>query len=824
MNTPSALFALLVTAVAAPAFAASAAPVLPPALPVVPATTRVTLPPETSWQFHRTDLVSADPDASATSIVNLPFDWSIAGPFDGDAPAKRGGAYLPTGAAQFRKLFIVPDADKDRRIEIQFDGIMSNGEVFINGQSLGKRPYGYTSVHYDLTPYLKYGSGNLNALDVNVDNSIQPLSRYYTGSGIERHVRLVISNPVHVETNGLYVTTPSVTPAKATVHFSTYVTNNSKTDGSFFVEAMVHGADGKMVGPAAKSAPQTIPAGKGASFEQDLTVDNPKLWDLDSPTLYKAMVAVVDNNAKSSGASGMTDARAIDVTSTTIGIRKIEFKPDSGFWLNDKNIKLLGVCLHEDGGLVGEAVPRAVYVERLTALKALGANAIRLAHNPPNPVELDVCDELGLLVMDEMFDNWTVSKPNAEKGYSMFFNDWSLKDLRDAVVRDRNHPSIILWSAGNEIHDTPQEEKARTILWGLVSAFHQYDPSRPVTQALFRPNTSHDYTNGLADMLDVIGTNYRDSELIDAQAAIPTRKIVNTEEKQDRATWLYIRDHKQMAGCFIWAGIDYLGEGLVANRPAGVDDPGGAWPNVSSGSGFLDRTLTPKSSGLERESWWSTKPVVHIVRNSGTRTANVAGGSSVAGTLNDWTPKPDSNYVGATVSVLSNCEEVELFLNGQSLGTKTLPADVAARVWEFTYAPGSLRAVGRNAGKEVAHEELKTAGAPAKVTLTTDRTSVSSSFDDVVFVHATVTDANGIRIPFADNAITFKVSGAGNFVAADNGKADDHTVFSDPTHTAKDGRVLALVRANDSKGKITVTASADGLTTGTLTLDAVPVK
>ena len=803
---PLAVFALFAAAfVNAPAQNATTTT----AIPAGSANARLTLPLESNWLFHRTDLPGADPDVWDT--VNLPYDWAIAGPFSADAASKRGGAYLPSGIGQFRKFFTLPTADAGRRVEIQFDGIQANGEVFINGHSVGERPYGYTSVHYDLTPYLTFGSDKPNVLDVNVNNSLQPLSRYYTGSGIERHVRLVITNPVHVQTWGLYVTTPAVSAESATVHLETTVTNDSPDSGSFAVATAIHDAAGKLAAPAATSDPQTIDPGQSVTFKQDITVPNPKLWDLASPNLYQATAGVLANG------------KMIDTSSATFGIRSIEFKPDTGFWLNGKNVKILGVCIHEEGGAVGEAVPRAVYEERFAAVKALGANAIRLAHNPPNPVELDVCDHLGIMVMDEMFDAWTVAKPNAEKGYPMYFADWSLKDLRDAVMRDRNHPSVIIWSAGNEIHDSSNNQKIRDILTGLVKAFHQYDPSRPVTQALLQPDKNNDYSNGYADTLDVIGSNYRDAYMVQSQQVKPTRKLINTEEHQDAKTWAFLRDHPQLAGCFLWAGIDYLGEGFVAKQP-GVDDPGGAWPNVANGAGLVDRTLTVKAIGLQRDSWWSAKPVVHIVRTND-RTEVGAGGDSPPPSgklIDDWSPQ--TRYDQADVQVFSNCDEVELFLNGQSLGAKPLPADASPREWHFPYAAGELKAVGRNSGQDVATDVLQTAGAPAKIVLASDRTSASPEFDDVVFVRATVTDANGIRVPVQDTSVKFSVDGPGVIVATDNGKLDDHAPFPNPERTVKDGRVLAIIRATAPAGQINITASADGLASGNLTLDAVPPK
>jgi beta-galactosidase len=759
-------------------------------------------------------------DLTQWNTVSLPHDWAIAGPFSADAPSRRGGAYLPSGVAQYRKFFTLPTADSGKHVEIQFDGITSNGEVFINGHSLGKRPYSYSSVHYDLTPYLKFGPDQLNVIDVNVDNSIQPLSRYYTGSGIERHVRLVVTDPVHVETNGIYVTTPAASAQSATVHIETTVTNNSATAGSFSLATMVHDASDKMAAPMAKSVEQTIAPGASVTFKQDITVANPKLWNLDLPNLYHAIVRVV---------SGGT---VRDLSSATFGIRTFEFKADTGFWLNGKNIKILGVCLHEDGGAVGEAVPRSVYEERFASMKALGANAIRFAHNPPNPVELDLCDQMGILVMDEMFDAWTVSKANAEKGYAMYFNDWSLIDLRDAVLRDRNHPSIILWSTGNEIHDSSNNQKTRDILKGLVAAFHQYDPSRPVTQALLQVDKNNDYANGYADTLDVVGSNYRDSYMVNSQKTKPDRKLINTEEHEDAATWAFLRDHPQLAGCFLWSGIDYLGEGYVAKAGSAdtstlgaFSDPSGAWPYITSGSGLVDRTLAIKGNGYERDAWWNPKPVVHIVRNNDGKPEIGAGGDTPPKSvllLDNWSPQNPS-YTRANVQVFSNCEEVELYLNGQSLGAQPLPANASPRSWNVTYAPGELKAVGRNNGKDVATDILQTAGAPAKIVLTSDRTQASPDFDDVVFVRAVITDAKGVRVPTWDTSVKFTVQGPGAVIATDNGKLDDHTPFPSPERTVRDGRVLALLRATAASGKIVVTASADGLTAGTLTLDAAPV-
>ncbi|MGA2053559.1 MAG: glycoside hydrolase family 2 TIM barrel-domain containing protein, partial [Opitutales bacterium] len=703
--------------------------------------------------------------------------------------------------------------------------IMSNSNVYINGFLIGARPYGYVEQFYDLTGHLNFGA-TPNVLAVRVDNSIQPLSRYYTGSGIYRHVRLVVTDPVHIEHNGVFVTTPQIAPELATVHVQTTVTNSSNSAQSLAVQTTLIGPDGQ---PAASgTAPaQSLAPGQVAQFEQDIPVKNPQLWDLDTPNLYHAAVQVVANN------------QTLDNSTVTFGIRSAVFKPDTGFWLNGKNIKLKGVCLHQDGGAFGEAVPKAIWVDRLLALKSLGANAIRWAHNPVSPEILDACDEVGLVCMDEMFDTWTVSKtPGDHTDYSLFFTQWSLIDLRDTVLRDRNHPSIIFYSAGNEIHDTPMPDIAIPILKGLVAEFHKYDPTRPVTQALFRPNASHDYDDGLADLLDVIGTNYRNPELIAAHNAKPSRDIVNTEDNMGFEEWRLVRDTPALSGQFLWAGIDYLGEAR--------------WPATTSNSGLLDRAGQPKPLGFERQSWWSDQPVVHLARVSSA--PNRSGNGTVSVGVLDWTPRNASPHQ-ETVVAYTNADEVELFLNDQSLGVQKVASlapqnssgATAAEVqqsmamneqqsyvartrsytapqWIVDYQPGVLKVVARKNGQVVATDELRTAGPPAKILLETSRDKISPDFDDAAPVTATVVDENGVRVPSANNLIAFKTSGAGGVAAVDNADRTSTESYQGSERHAYNGRAYAIVKATAPSGNITLNATADGLAPASLTLTAVPVQ
>jgi len=449
---------------------------------------------------------------------------------------------------------------------------------------------------------------------------------------------------------------------------------------------------------------------------------------------------------------------------------------------------------------------------RLAILKELGVNGIRTAHNPPAPEFLDLCDRMGFVVMDEMFDCWTVAKNPYD--YHLYFTEWSHSDTRDTVMRDRNHPSIVLYSAGNEIHDTPKQEMAKEILRGLVQVFHEADPTRPVTQALFRPNVSHDYDDGLADMLDVVGQNYRENEILAAHAAKPTRKIIGTENGHDRRVWLALRDNPPYAGQFLWSGIDYLGESRN-------------WPTIASGSGLLDRTGGIKPMGYERASWWSEKPMVAMVRRTAPQQATPTdpgydpNNNELARRQTqfmDWTPASLAPHA-EDVEVYSNCEEVELLLNGKSLGVKPLPADASARAWRVDFEPGTLRAVCRNKGAVAARSELRTAGKAARVVLETYRKTIAPVFDDVAYVTALVVDEDGVRVPAAAAMVRFRVSGPGKVAAVDNADNASHEPFQATERSAYQGKCTAVVKATGA-GTIQVTAGADGLASGSVAVEA----
>jgi beta-galactosidase len=772
---------------------------------------------DAGWRFLPADASgAAQPDFAdgAWRLVDVPHDWSIAGAFAETNRTGPAGAYLPSGIGWYRKHFSLPNGSSGRQVAVEFDGVMANSEVWINGFYLGKRPFGYVSFGYDLTRHLKFGDQE-NVLAVRADNSVQPASRWYSGAGIYRHVRLVVTDPVHVGQWGVFVTTPEVSRDQATVGIQTWIDNQATNEAGVTARTQIYelNARGQKTGPPVASQglpPPVIRIAAGLTATSPaavLHVVNPKLWSVATPNLYQAVTTVT------------CDGRGVvDVVTTTFGIRDAKFVAATGFWLNGENLKIKGVCVHVDGGAFGAAVPLGVWEQRLTELKKLGVNAVRTAHNPPAPEFLDLCDRLGLLVMDELFDCWTVGK-NSLAGerladYHLNFQEWSSRDTGDTVRRDRNHPSIILYSAGNEIHDTPNAELAKGILTRLVGICHANDPTRPVTQALFRPNTSHDYDNGLADLLDVVGQNYRENEVLAAHAQNPARKIIGTENGHTRATWLALRDHAPYAGQFLWTGVDYLGE---ARR----------WPVICSGSGLLDRTGTPRPLAYERQSWWSDTPMVCLARRtSATASTPDNGGVNAAdrrpqGVFSDWTPANLEPHA-ETVEVYSNCKEVELFLNGQSLGVKAIPPDASPRLWNVTFAPGTLKAVARRDGNLVATDELQTAGPPARIVLFTETRILAPGWDAVARVIARIVDAQGIVVPRASDLVSFSISGPGVIAAVDNADNSSHELFQTDTRHAFRGQCVAFVQATAAAGEIKLQATAAGLQAGALTLTAAP--
>jgi beta-galactosidase len=790
----------------------------------------------TDWRFLQSDAPGAQSptfDDSSWKSVNLPHDWSIAGPVDENAPSRAAGGFFPTGIGWYRHTLTLAKLDPAKRTFIAFDGIMANSDVYCNGELLGHRPYGYVSFNYDLTPHLHAGK---NIIAVRVDDSQQPASRWYPGAGINRQVRLITTNDTHIVPWGTFVTTPDVNNSDATIDVRSTILNDSDATAEVTLAVTIDTPNNVHIASSVGHVAKVIAAHGTDDVEDHLRVTDPDRWDLDHPALYTAHVTVLRNG------------KPIDSEDVRFGIREFHFDPNKGFFLNGVHHKIYGVALHTDAGALGTAVPLAAWQRRLTALRALGVNAIRTAHNPPAPEFLDLADRMGFLVMDEMFDCWTVAKNPYD--YHLYFKEWSLRDTADTVRRDRNHPSIILWSAGNEIHDTPKPEIAIPILKSLVDTFHQYDPTRPVTQALFRPNVSHDYDNGLADLLDVVGQNYREQEILKAHADKPTRKIIGTENTHDRNQWIAMRDHPEYSGQFLWSGIDYLGEA-------------GRWPSIGAGSGLLLTTSFPRARAFERQSWWAdptTAPMVRIARRvqaarrgpidpgyasptSSNQTAtqpNVPLDSTTRfgqPLLLDWTPKDESPHT-ENVEIYTNADEVELFLNDKSLGVEKRHPDATPITVPVAFAPGTIKAIARTNGKVVAQDELRTAGKPAQLLLTTGLAAakltqnpeashvptLSPDWNDVTYATATLVDANGTVIPDSTTLVHFNVSGPGKIIAVDNGNLLDHDPFEATQRTVFEGNAIAILRATSDSGAITLTATVEGARPATIKIPVVRNK
>jgi beta-galactosidase len=735
--------------------------------------------------------------------VDVPNDWAIAGPFDEKARSTGSGAWLPTGVAWYRKHFRLPASARGRRVFVEFDGVMERSGVWINGRHVGHRPNGYASFRYELTPFLDAEGDNV--LAVRADTSAQPASRWYAGGGIYRHVRLVISGDAHFDQWGIAVRPSQVSSKGADISIQASIRNLADQAKVGRIAVAIVAPDGKTVARG-ESMTATLDGGRVTSLQAQTRVTDPRLWDLEDPALYRAEVTLLSDGGE-----------VLDRQVERFGLRDARFEADTGFWLNGRNIKLKGVAIHADGGAFGMAVPLAVYERRLRGLKALGVNAIRTAHHPFSPEFLDLCDRLGLVVMDEAFDMWTVAKNPQD--YHLFFTDWSSLDARDFARRDRNHPSVVIWSIGNEIHDTPYPLVAKSIIERLMKIFHEEDPTRPVTMALFRPNTTGDYQNGLADMLDVVGQNYRERELAKAHADKPSRKIIGTENSKNRDSWLPVRDNPAYAGMFLWTGVDYLGE---ADRAG--------WPSISNPSGLVDRTDFVKPIGWERASWWAETPVVKIARriNENVDTSALPTMTGVAmpqprgpGALMDWSPERRDAHP-ETVEVYSNAAAVELFLNGRSLGSKARNADDSARRWAVGFEPGTVRAVARDAaGRTVATDELRTSGAPAAIRLVAETPAIGSDFDSIGFVRVEVVDAKGVVVPSATNRVRISIEGAAVLAAYDNGSPADHTLFSEAERPVLAGRALAMLRGTGT-GAVRVRATAAGLKPASVSLSVHP--
>jgi beta-galactosidase len=644
---------------------------------------RTVMPFDNGWLFFLGDATGADQAAFADSAwrsLNVPHDWSIEGPFDQNATTLGNGGYLPAGVGWYRKHFTLPANLSGRRIFVEFDGVMANSDVYINGTHLSNRPYGYVSFRYEITAQATFGA-TANVIAVRVDDSAQPASRWYAGAGIYRHVRLIGADPVHVGQWATTVTTPTVSATAATVHVQTTVVNQGTTSQSVTVQAVVSDPAGTKLAPVT-SAAQSVAAGGSADFAVDVPVANPKLWSTTSPNMYELVTNVA--------AGGTT----LDDDVTAFGIRTIQFDPTAGFSLNGTNMKLKGMAIHPDVSGLGTAVPMRAWQRRLAQMKGIGANALRTAHNPFAPEVLDLCDRMGILVLDEFFDAWTQHKLAADYGGATF-NTWGTMDMSDAIKRDRNHPSVVLYSIGNEIRDSLASRM--TTATNLVGISHMLDPTRPVTQALFRPMTSGDYPGAMLNILDVFGANYRITEVTAAIALTPPHAGVVTEDvSTSTADWMTVTTTPALTGDFIWTAFDYLGEAA------------GLWPTIGSSTGVMDRVGTLKPIAYSFQGIWGTATTAPATGTAATQIALTADHTSLL------TDPNDVSYIKATIAdanghvVTSSSNPVTFSLTG--------PGTIVA-VDSGSVTSESFRGTQRNAFQGVCFAILQATG-PGTITVT----------------------------------------------------------------------------------------------------------
>ena len=771
------------------------------------------------WRFHLGDV----PNAQKPQLndwrwrrLDLPHDWSIEGEFSEKAPAGTGGGALPGGVGWYRNRFMIDAALKGKQFFVQFDGVYRNSEVWLNGHYLGKRPYGYSTFEYELTPHLVYGA-KPNVIAVRVDNSQQPNSRWYSGSGIYRNVWLTILDPVHVEHWGTYVTTPEVSDQSATVVVQTKVRNGSNSDASVDLTTLIWDEDTRQLARVTEKG--VAARGQRAEVTQTLKVPRPKLWSDERPYLYR-VISILTQNGKE-----------VDQYETPLGIRTFRFDVEKGFFLNGKPVKIRGVCNHHDLGSLGAAVNKRAIERQLELLKAMGVNALRTSHNPPAPELLDLADRMGFIVMDEAFDVWKIQKTKYD--YHLHWDEWHKRDLEDMVLRDRNHPSVIMWSIGNEVMEQWNKNPAGgTISRELVAIVRNLDRTRPVTAAC--NGVTRDNKVLTEGDLDLVGTNYHHAQLPQFASMFPGRPIIGAEtnssvhtrgsyampsdeilrwpRKQedilklgptyecsayDNSTapwgsaheeqWKLVKKHDWLAGMFIWTGWDYLGEPTPF-----------PWPAVSSYFGIIDLAGFPKDAFYFYQSEWTSTPVLHVFPH--------------------WNWKQGEKI--DVVAYFNNADEVELFLNGRSQGTKRKRGDDMRVFWRLAFEPGVLKAVSRKNGAVVLTREVRTAEAPAKLVLTADRQTIRADNSDLSFVTVKVLDKNGTLVPAADNLVSFEVSGPGSIAGVDNGNQISHESFKASRRKVFHGMALAIVQAKQKPGRIVLKATSPNLTSASVVLNA----
>lgn len=765
------------------------------------------------WKFKLGD----HPDASHVNYndvgwrkLDLPHDWSIEGAFDAKNPMGKDGGYLPAGIGWYRKTVNIPAVDKGKKLSLYFEGVYMNSEVFINGISVGVRPYGFSSFSYDISPFVKFGQNNVIA--VRVDNSQQKNCRWYSGSGIYRHVWLTTTNPVHTSPWGVAISTPQADTQKATVSVKAVLQNETSLFKTVQLAIQLYDGNNKKVGK--KELTASIPSNVSKEFSVDIAVKIPNLWSPEMPYLYKAEISILEGK------------NVVDEISQSFGIRTIEYSADKGFVLNGRQTKINGSCVHHDNGALGAAAYDRAEIRKVALLKSAGFNAVRTSHNPPSEAFLNACDSLGLLVMDESFDGWREKKN--EYDYSVYFDAWWQKDIEAMVLRDRNHPSIVFWSTGNEIIERKSPEAVETAkkLAGLI---RKLDSTRPVTSAMTTWDETWEIFDPLFAVHDIGGYNYQMHHAEEDHKRVPNRIIIQTESFPRDAfnNWKAVNDLPYVIGDFVWTGMDYLGESSIGRYYYKGEIEGQHWqaeffPWHGSYCGDIDLIGWRKPISHYREILYSNSKKIYLaVKEPDNYYGEIKETMwSVWPTWESWT-WPGHEGKSIEVEVYSNYDKVRLYCNGSLIGEKaTTRSEEFKAVFKMPYLQGELKAVGMVNGKETEIKTLKTAGETAKIKLSPDNTTLKADGQDLIYVMVGLTDAQGIPQPNAENQLTFEVTGAGTIAGVANANLKDIDPYVSTHHKAWKGQALLIIKSKREKGTIQLKVTSPGIQSQILTLKA----
>jgi beta-galactosidase len=769
-----------------------------------------------NWHFHRGGALGAEAvsfDDSQWRTVDLPHDWSIEdlpgtdSPFNIDAISQVNGGFTTGGTGWYRKRFIIPEDFREKHLVITFEGVYMNSEVWLNGEFIGNHPYGYTSFWFDITSKIKFGKENILAVKVKNEGEN---SRWYSGSGIYRHVWLTVFSPVHVAPWGVCITTSQSSEKEALIKIKTRLSSNGSKASNISLITKILDSNRQV---QTKSATEiTIEPDKSIEIVQEMKLTNPNLWSVDSPVLYSAISEIHESGS------------VTDQTMTSFGIRSISFDAQNGFRLNGKPLKLKGGCIHHDNGILGSKAYDRAEERRVELLKSSGFNAVRSSHNPPSPSFLDACDRSGMLVIDESFDMWKEGKNPYD--YHLFFADWWKKDIESMILRDRNHPSVIMWSIGNEI---PGRQKPEVVeLAKMLGDFiRDIEPTRPVTSAVndLRPDKDPYFS-----VLDIAGYNYasggdhnqKNLYEIDHER-LPQRIMAGTESYPLEAfgSWMDVLDHNYVIGDFVWTAIDYIGEASIGWR--GYFQKQDFFPWNLAFCGDLDICGWKRAQSFYRDAlWMENKVSIWITPPQPSFALNPERQSwskwHWIDAVDDWNWKGNEGKK-MDVNLYSSCSEAELFLNGKSYGRKTTDRSTKyIAEWQIPYEPGTLKAVGYTDNKQVAVAELRTAEEVTQIRLSADRIKIRSDGQDLSYVTVELTDKDGVRNPKAENLVSFEVDGPGTIAGVGNANPTSIESFVIPQRKAWHGRCMVIIRSDTISGNITLSANSAGLKKTSLTI------